>query len=459
MPLSPPSSPYIPSSPANRLPLVPESSDSVAAEAKALERQIMAKDSLLRLHSGSSDSMLLDVEDLDALFEADETTTSSPDRIPTILKRRVDDLKVEGPLTPPMFSDSPAKKLKSVSFSKMIQVGSTLEPWSDEQRPGTADSQTIMDDLLKEIEPVAREAKRKAENERLTGADTISRVDVPDLEFTLPVAPWDEFSQRKDSKRRSDITELEAQMRFLQHVKRDDLKSATAWRGVSDLDLNWGWFASPSSTTIKLHEKLHGEIEFDKIQAELKTGNVVTSSNEVWKREGLRILDEGENDEDDDEEEEIEAGEFEECGDNCALVRKRKLELEEQEEIREAHRKSKALATVQSNSDLRHQSQQGRDENSYAQRASIDSHDSRNGCFTSVGSHSQHLNSPASKQKPAKKQKEVPTELIFSGFSASTALHKFMETQGKAIKKPEHDPQAIASGAFSVQNPVSGDND
>jgi hypothetical protein len=175
----------------------------------------MARDSLLRHRSGSSDSMLLDVADIDALFDAQDQQATSPhfsDRIPSILqsKRKADELRVEGPLTPEILSDSPMKRLKSVTFSSMIQVGESLQPWSGDNP--SSDSYNAAEELIKEIEPIAVEANRKVENEKLTGADTISRVLIPLIDFTLPVAPWNEFSQRKDKKRRLDITELEAQI-------------------------------------------------------------------------------------------------------------------------------------------------------------------------------------------------------------------------------------------------------
>ncbi|KAF9694344.1 hypothetical protein EKO04_007446 [Ascochyta lentis] len=401
LPLSPPLTPYIPSSPVNHLPLASESNDSVAAEAKELEQQIMAKDSLTRPHSDSSDSMLLDVADLNAFINAEEAV--SPhflDQVPTTRKRRAGYLKVEVPLTPLTLSDSPMKKLKSVSFAEMIQVCETMEPWTDEHRPDTSDTHTTTDELLKEIRPLANEANRKIENERLTGADTVARVEVPFVDMTLPVAPWDEYSQRKNKDRHLGITELQAQAQFLHQVKRDDLKTASAWRGVSDLELSWGWFASPTST-IKFSEKLHGETEFNKIHAELTSGAIATSSNEVWKREGLRILDEGS-----DDEEELDPADFEEQNSMEALIRKRKLENEGHDKVPETQRKQKHTTTRELLSQQNAQPANG-----------------------------QHWKkTPAPKHGGVDEPKKTPTELMFGGFSASTALHKFMETQGKVIK-------------------------
>lgn len=447
LPLSPPLTPYIPSSPANRLSLIPESSDSITAEAEALEQQIMARDSLVLHHSGSSDSMLLD-----ELFDAQEQAATSPhfsDHIPTILKckRKADELKVEGPLTPEILSDSPMKKLKSVTFSNMIHVGDSLQPWSGDDSP--SDSHSATGELNKEMRASAEKVDRKLQNERLSGADTKSRVGIPVLDFTLPVAPWNEFSQRKDKIRRSDITELEAQMRFLQRVKRNDLKSATAWRGgVADHDLSWGWFASPSST-IRLNETLHGQTECDKIRAELKTGPFATSANEVWKKDGLRVLDEEEDEEDD----EVEVADFEERNDMDALVRKRKFIVQERDVLLEEERKRRP-APATSGEIWRESYGLPRQQPMPAQLRP------QKTLHTSPASRSQQPTSLQSQGQKAEELKNAPTELMFGGFSASTALHKFMETQGKAIKsaKPTVQtqcPVALPPQTTSVRKRVS----
>lgn len=399
-------------------------------EAKAVEQQVMAKDSLARHHSGSSDSMLLDIAELDALFDAEKATSCrSSDRTPTILKRRADDLKVEGPLTPPILSDSPMKKLKSVSFAKMIQIGDAMEPWSDEHRPGTSDTNSTTDELFKEIGPLAEEVNRKVGNERLTGADTIARVEVPVVDFAPPTAPWNEYSQLGSGKHEHSVTELEAQMRFLQQIKRDDLKTATTWHGVSDLDLSWGWFASPVST-IKLCEKLHGEHEFNKIHADLTTGSFATSSNELWKKDGLRILDE--HDEDDDDE--IEPAKIDEGNSMEGLIRKRKLELEEQEEVSETQHQQKPAATRQMPSNPQTQTiRQGLFGSQYWHNRPVVSPNPHKALQTQPKPHPQQLKS-TSRHRPANEVEQGPSELMFGGFTASIALHKFMETQGKAIK-------------------------
>ncbi|KAH9881973.1 hypothetical protein J1614_001144 [Plenodomus biglobosus] len=418
LPLSPVLSPYIPSSPANRLPLASDSSESVVAEARALEQQIMNADSLRREGSSSSDSMLLDI------IDPQHFSPLSEYKEPTAMKRIAENLKVEGPLTPPMFSTSPMKKLKSVSFTEILAEyipSMNLADTIDGEDNSSVDFDDY-DDVLREIEPLAAEAKRKIENEKLSCADTTARVDIPDLDFTLPVAPWHTYSLSNSGRHRASETELDAQSSFILRMKREDLKSATSWHGVSALErqLQWSIFTTPVSS-IDLEEKLHGETELNKAIAELTTGTIAVSSSLVWKPNGLRILDEEE------EEQEIEEGEAEEQRDMEALVRKRKLEMED-----EAAEQVCKRSTMQWDAE-------------YSQKESIENqhwvnnllsvrHKPQKGRSKTTHCDEIRLQAPASRHKSTQPSKDTDNELMFGGFSASTALHRFMVTRGKPIQ-------------------------
>jgi hypothetical protein len=413
LPLSPVLTPYIPSSLANRLPVPSDSSDSITAEAKVLEHLIIDEDSLTRKHSDSSDSMLLDIThppDSSPLFEKLTTTT---------LKRKADLFKIEGPLTPPVFSTSPMKKPKSVSFSEILHEYIPKAQWakvaSDEDV-----SDSDMDELFRDIEPFAEQARRQIQNERLSGADTTVRVEVPDVDFKIAVAPWNEYSQRKGGKHRPGDTEIDTQMEFLVRVKREDLKSATSWYGISSLERHLHWNILVTKVTkINLDEKIHGETDLNKILNEVTTSNIATSSAQVWKPEGLRILDEQE------DEEFIDSVEMEERQDIEALVRKRKLEMEE-----EAAKVQYKRVMVQAPSQTHVQPSRNARGSHHWEYEVPSSHVSallRSKTYDyqgqrpppSVTNHMYH-------QGP----KEAANELIFDGFSATAALHKFMASQG-----------------------------
>lgn len=409
--MSPPITPYIPSSPANRLPLASSSSDSVQAELTVLEQQIMGADSLQRL--SSDDSMLLDC------VNPPNLSSSPRERNPIIPKRRAEDLKVEGPLTPPMFSGSPMKKLKSVTFSDGLQQIIPEASWAladdgDESEPD-------FDELFKDLEPYATEARRRVETERLAGADTTARVDVPLLDFRLPVAPWNEYSRTTGESYSLKGIELDAQMQFLRRVKREDLKNATSWHGVSSLErsLKWGILLAKVSK-IDLDEQLHGESEATKMLADVASAEVATSSTQVWKQEGVRLLDL------DEEEEEIEVAEVEEHTDVEALVRKRKLILEE--ETQEVPTKR---TMSQSQTHSKHPS--GEVSQSLIELAFRRHHVTARSA--TMGSYPDRATQTAASQPMARgASAQGRNDLMFGGFSATSALHKFMETQGRAIE-------------------------
>lgn len=381
----------------------------MTAEAKALEHQIMAADSLTRKHSDSSDSMLLDFIDFDELPPVDTRST--------ILKRRASQFMVEGPLTPPILSDSPMKKLKTVSFTAELSIEIPPAKWvkkvGEEELTDYGSSHESED--LSMMETFHEQVTRMVENETLDAADTTGRVDVPELEFVYPVAPWDEYSRRTGSKRRSGGSEIEAQMQFIKRVKLDDLRSAAPWSGLSALEreLRWNIFTS-RITKITLDEKLHGETECEKMLGDAKLGQIATSSSQVWKREGLRLLDE-----DDEEDEELASADLEEQRDIESLIRKRKLELDEAMEEVQPKRTSSSLV-------------QGRQGYTQIAELEVQSTNTKRSSQKNGYERKAYQANPAS--KPAMPIKSTGDDLMFGGFSATSALHKFMRTQGKAVQ-------------------------
>jgi hypothetical protein len=376
----------------------------------------MRNETLAYQCSDSSDSMLLD------LAHPPPSTPTLDERPSTIRKRRSEELKVEGPLTPPILSDSPMKKLKSVSFTRTLHQFIPEARWT---RSFTAeeddDSEPDFDELFKDIEPYAREATLKVENERLLGADTTARVEVPSVSFALPVSPWNEYSKKNMGKHKSDVSELDAQMKFLLRIKREDLQSASSWHGLSSLERNMQWsIFTTKISKIDLDEKLHGETEIVKLLADMIKGNIATSSSQIWKPEGLRILD-VENDE-----EEIEPADRDSHVEIDEIIRKRKLEIDEETPERQSKRMISQLpSNFQPPSNV---SRSHHWEDVLATRKPTK--DNSKADYTQ-GSLAQ---ASTSRQKVVQAPKHASNDLMFGGFSATSALHKFMETQGRAVE-------------------------
>ncbi|KAI4952280.1 hypothetical protein J4E91_003742 [Alternaria rosae] len=320
---------------------------------------------------------------------------------------------------------SPMKKLKSVSITDESLL---YKPWGEDDEAGVGSDQ-----FFHEIKEQAERAKRKIENERLSGADTIARVDIPYIDFSLPMEPWNAYSRRKRGNHRPDDTELQAQMKFLLRIKRENLRSAKSWHGLSipERELKWG-FLTTKVSTLSLEEKLHGESEVTKIVNEMTTGDIATSSAQVWKREGLRILDEDE----DEEEEELNPEKYDERNYMEALIRKRKLEMEE--EVVEKHRRrassqSTARPKIRSSTEMQESHHLGEHEPMGNQ---------------SSKTRSKRLNHAS--QKP-QAPKQASGDLMFGGFSATTALNKFMQTRGKPVDPVESSTANVSNSRDLTQ--------
>jgi hypothetical protein len=353
-----------------------------------LDEEIMAADTLEHANSDSSDSMLFEITHPPPLSPRAETS------ITPILKRKAEDLKVEGPLTPPILSDSPSKKLKSVSFSQMLHEFILKGSWGGDASDREPNSEDDFDEFFDEIEPLVKDLERKVENEQLTITDTMARPKIPDMDFTLPVALWDQYSLKKNGKHKAGETELSAQAVFLRHIKNSALKAASRWPGISVLErhLPWNIFTAKETPKVSLEEVLHGETEFDKVIADFNTGPIATSEAQVWKKEGVRVLDM------DDDEEELEPAEVQERDDVESWVRKRKSDMDADD----AERLSKRVEVHESPS------------------------------HSLIGDATPLVPAPGS--KPVHAPKQLGIEFMFGGFSASTALQKFMETRGRKMQ-------------------------
>ncbi|KAF2473975.1 uncharacterized protein BDR25DRAFT_282135 [Lindgomyces ingoldianus] len=432
LPISPQITPYVPSSPANHLELLSESSNSGAAELEALDEHIVREDALVP-PSGSgrsegSDQMLLEfIQELDS-----DSLQGAPEPEPSpILKRKIQDLKVEGPLTPPIFHDSQAKKIKSVSFPEMLHEYipdlSNFESGDD-----ILNSQESFSDFYKEIVPVVEEVNKNIENEKLSEVDTTRRVDVPDLDFSLPTLPWEKYGHKKRGKHPVGETELDAQTKFILQVKRNDLRLVSSWHGLAKLERDLHWSPFPTQLgVITINEKLQDDGILGELLAELSTSDIATSSTDIWKRDQLRFFDDEE-----DREDELEVVELQEGEGVESFIRKKRLEIED-DDINNPpggrETKGTTLGTLIRNVPHKEfEDQCHRDDFSAVQRGL--------------------LPPPGHQQAPM----ELDGGLMFGGmFSASVALHKFMKLHGRTARTGVGDESIAVEINIPVQR--SGD--
>ena len=352
---------------------------------------------------------------------------------PPAPKRRAQDLKVEGPLTPSIFSESPAKKLKSVAFADMLVEYIPELPSNCENGDMVLNAE---DDsaLYQVMEASAKEANWKVENEKLSEADTTKRVPVPQLDLWLPAAPWDEFKRTS-----GDETEIDAQMKFILLVQRDLPKSAGSWHGVSALDMKLPVAPFPvQSAKVAIEEKLHGDEFLSNMLTDLAAGEIVTSSTDMWKKDGLRLLD------DKGIEEELEPADFQGSDSMVALVRKRKVDMDSV------------------NCDSRPKRNAIRPTLQFGQQTDTRIIPASHCCMddTQVP---QVVSTPRTvKEKPIRISKQQQAEpdknFLFGGtFSASNALDRFIALNGMSVKprKATEKPQAVLSRASGVSSPYA----
>lgn len=240
---------------------------------------------------------------------------------------RPDDRKVEGPLTPPMTVQNPTTKGKNVSFKEMLQeVIPEFPPLIDD--PSEASLQDI-DAFFKEtVAPIADKVNREVEQEQLQEADSTMRVTVPIMDFSLPLLPWKVYGRGAGAGASDGGSELDAQKRLLIEVKESHLKDIR-WPGAASLELKLRWSPFPKELgQIATQEFIDDDGSLEEYLAGLDITGTFDISALTWKREGLRVLED-----DEDSEEELQPGIFSEGKTIEALIRKRRLEIEDSLEV------------------------------------------------------------------------------------------------------------------------------
>lgn len=236
---------------------------------------------------------------------------------PASCKRsRRQDLKVDGPLTPPASERCPPWDSKKVSVSEVLQdVMPHLPP------PIPAPEQISSEDIdmlfAEHIAPIAAKADRAIEQEQLQEADTTSRVQVPTMDFTKPIPPWHIAPSENihDWKKR-----------FLHEIKESHL-NIPLWlqEGPTKEGLSWAPFPI-SLGRFDLKETIEDD---GSLTAFITDPEAIDPETLTWKPPGLRIFDESHN----SEEEELAYGVFPPAGDVDSLIKERVLELQNEDEL------------------------------------------------------------------------------------------------------------------------------
>ena len=193
----------------------------------------------------------------------------------------------------------------------------------------TAAIDTFFDEA---ILPIAMEAERKIEHEQLDESEISSRVSVPVMDFSCPIAPWD-ISQTESQKPEPYSCIDGIAEEFEAKEPRERL-----WRLSGQIERELSWVAFPTSLgDITASDFLADD---GSLQKYLEQPACIDTACLVWKPEGLRMLDNI----DDSDEEELQPGDFRDGDDVSSLLKKRKFEMQMEMEIDDT-RESAAAST------------------------------------------------------------------------------------------------------------------
>ncbi|KAL8932011.1 MAG: hypothetical protein Q9211_006583 [Gyalolechia sp. 1 TL-2023] len=317
LPRSPSPQPYEPSSETGHLDLLSERSSPTRQDLERIDELLLRKDALTPLKrrvEPGDDVPQADVSDPNSagdLYSPLKGINDTPS--PRLQKRnRREDLKIEGPLTPPVSDRPPPWDTEKVSLSEaMHEIIPILPP------PVSGPEELSPEDIdmlfAEQIAPIAAKADREIEQEQLQEADTTSRVPVPVMDFSTAIPPWVVPSSGN----------INGWMtKFMCDIEEEHLKVLTSWeidRETERTKLSW----VPFPMSLGRFE-LQDSIEDDgSLAALIDQPEPIDPDTLIWKPPGLRILDDIRN----SDEEELAYGVFPPAKDMQSLVKKRNWEL------------------------------------------------------------------------------------------------------------------------------------
>ena len=313
LPRSPSPQQFEPSSETGRLDFLSDHSTPDRHELDRINRALVENDSLdlANWHSNGqiADPEKLDTNNIGDLYSPLRNIHVAPSP-PQRQAKRTRDLQVEGPLTPPLSSRPAPWDGHKVSLSEVLQTvhPSVVLPLPELERTPVEDIRML---FAEHIVPMAAKAERQIEQEQLQEADTTCRVPVPVMDFSKPKPQWDNLA--------SDITGENKS--FLRKMKDTHL-SLPPWRlgAAVERELSWKPFTS-SLGQYQIQETIEDDGSLASFIAQPDPPDL---DNLMWKRPGLRILDEIS----ESEEEELTYSIFPPAKDVRSLIKKRNFELQ-----------------------------------------------------------------------------------------------------------------------------------
>ena len=307
--MSPPILPFVPPQEACQFELLSEHSSPTRETLKRFDAQFMKANSIKRNKDRDSDGTGLGSE-----INLSGDVYSPLTGIENTRLQRPEDLKVEVPLSPLSPANPAPWKGKAGSFPEsLFEIIPDLPPMID--KPEGDVSSDVDGFFAKTVAPVAAVAKRRIEQEQLEEADALSKVKVPTMDFSRPVAPWDLTSlgakgSTKDTRTRT----------FLKDIVEKHFK-AEIWNHSAKEERSLQWALFPAHLArVTTHETI--EIEEGELNSWIAQPPCMDIDTLVRKSGGLRLAQANGPDED-----EIEPGIYPPSNDFAVLLKRKAAEM------------------------------------------------------------------------------------------------------------------------------------
>jgi hypothetical protein len=211
------------------------------------------------------------------------------DRYSSPLRKRpmASELVVEGPLTPPSSVLPPITAAKKVSFQEILQ-----EVITDAQLEGEKGESSEMEFeafFNGTIKPMAEDVNMKLAQEQLQDAESTLRVEVPPMDFSMNLAPWQiyyDYAGQVNGYGKN----ISQQRRLIQDINSVYEKDRR-WPGGRRIDNDLKWAPFPVELgKVALNEVIQDDGSIGQYLADVDLMEVVDFDSLTWKPEGLQIL-------------------------------------------------------------------------------------------------------------------------------------------------------------------------
>ncbi|OJD16193.1 hypothetical protein AJ78_03625 [Emergomyces pasteurianus Ep9510] len=228
--------PFVPSSPCLEMEILPEPETPPKAE-QEIERRLLEDSLMPNCDQIVSDFVTVTNQAPTWEEESNEVLLGSSDlNISRVAKCKIEDLKVETPITPPVSTKKrPAENDEDI-LNAMARAGAAPEILShDLTEIGPSN---LIEELSKAISTAKRKADDELNGERIRGINPMTRCKVPSLIPPIVVPPWPAVDRLSNSEL------LQLYRAFISSIKRQDLASLQdTGSGDSKMDLKWQPFA------------------------------------------------------------------------------------------------------------------------------------------------------------------------------------------------------------------------